>query len=565
MAALREAVLGRFREARTPSLAVAVARDGRILWEEGFGWADRETGLPATAHTPYAIASISKPLTATAVMVLRDRGAIGLDDRINDHLGEARLTARVGDAGRATVRRVANHTSGLPIHHRFFPRNRPARPPPMRETIRRYGHLMAEPGERFQYSNLGYGILELVIARVSGRSYEQFMRDEVFRPLGMAHSAVGIAPDLQGIAAARYGGDGRRLPDYDFDHRGGSAVFASAHDLALFGLFHVKAAAGHQARILSERSLDEMHAPSARRGEGGAYGIGWEVGRHASGRALVVHRGGMPGVSAALALVPSAKLVVVALANARSDLPHEVVEQVLAEFLPWLPPGIERARAALRVDAARASERFRPPRPLQGSWRGAVHTYEGRVPLALCVERSGPLRVRLGAQPERSLLAPEFREGRLVGRLGGDLGTSDTPRGTQVLLLSLRPRGKTLSGPMTALFDTAPGFPAALSHWVELSRTGEACGPEAAPATVGRPPLAGPEVLVIDDARRSRAGQERSSMPLYEFHCRNCQKDFTQALTLRDFEQKSYACPGCQSRDVEQVFENVQVITSKKS
>ena len=96
-------------EDKVPSMAVAVAREGEILWERGFGLADREGGCPATEHTSYALASISKSLTATALMVLVQRQLIDLDAPVNDYLEEIKVRARVGDAGKATVRRVASH------------------------------------------------------------------------------------------------------------------------------------------------------------------------------------------------------------------------------------------------------------------------------------------------------------------------------------------------------------------------------------------------------------------------------------------------------------------------
>src|SRR5689334_12896661 len=104
-----------------PSIAVAVAHQGQIVWEEGFGWADREKRILASSHTMYSLASISKPITATGLMILRERGVLDLDRPIDDYLGEAKVVARVGDAEMATVRRVANHTSGLPLHYHFFP------------------------------------------------------------------------------------------------------------------------------------------------------------------------------------------------------------------------------------------------------------------------------------------------------------------------------------------------------------------------------------------------------------------------------------------------------------
>ena len=243
---------------RVPSISVAVARDGHILWEEGFGWADREKRVAANQHTMYSVASISKPFTATGLMTLVEQKRIDLDRPINQYLGKAQLRARVGNAEDATVRRVANHTSGLPFHYQFFYQDEPFRPPSMDETIRRYGNLVTMPGEKWEYSNLGYGILDYVIARVSGESYDDYMRQAVFLKLGLTHTSVGIGPGLEKFAAVRYGSDGLPLPFFDFDHRGASAIYSSAHDLVRFGMFHLGAHLPGQTQILSDSSLAEM-------------------------------------------------------------------------------------------------------------------------------------------------------------------------------------------------------------------------------------------------------------------------------------------------------------------
>src|SRR5579872_1053556 len=196
-------------ERSIPSLTIAVVQGNAVLWEEGFGWADRECRIAATPHTLYSMASISKPITATALMILKERGLLDLDHPINDYLGDSKLRAWVGNAEDATVRRVANHTSGLPMHYQFFYQDEPHQPPPVGETIRRYGNLVTVPGERFQYSNLGYGLLSEVIARLSGKSYADFLREELFLPLGMLRSSVNIGPGLERFQAQRYGSDGR--------------------------------------------------------------------------------------------------------------------------------------------------------------------------------------------------------------------------------------------------------------------------------------------------------------------------------------------------------------------
>ena len=113
----------------TASIAVAVARNGRIIWEEGFGFADIERRTPATPTTLYSMASISKPLTATGVMKLVEQGKIDLDRPANDYLGSAKITGLAGSASDATVRRVMSHTAGLPLHYRFFYEGRIGHPP----------------------------------------------------------------------------------------------------------------------------------------------------------------------------------------------------------------------------------------------------------------------------------------------------------------------------------------------------------------------------------------------------------------------------------------------------
>src|SRR5262249_30228815 len=112
--AVREEIRRRMVQQSVPSVSVAVARGERSLWEEGFGWADRENRRRATPHTPYTLGSASKPITATALMVLVERKQLALDRPINDYLGDAKLRARVGDASQATLQRVAQHTAGLP-------------------------------------------------------------------------------------------------------------------------------------------------------------------------------------------------------------------------------------------------------------------------------------------------------------------------------------------------------------------------------------------------------------------------------------------------------------------
>jgi CubicO group peptidase (beta-lactamase class C family) len=323
-------------EQDVPSLAVAVARDGKIIWEEGFGWADREKRIPATEHTMYSLASISKPITATGLMVLVERGLVDLDGPTDDYLGEAKLNGRAFDASRATVRLVANHTAGLPLHYQFFYEDEPYRRPEMDETIRRYANLVTPPGERSQYSNLGYGIIDYVLERISGKSYPDFMREEVFVPLGLTRMSVNIGPGLEEFTATRYTPDGLPYPFYDFDHPGGSAVFASAHDLVRFGMFHLKNHLADQRQIITDASIDRMHMPTSHEEDGSGYGIGWASRTNKKGLKVVSHSGGMGGVSTNLQLLPDQNAAIVVLCNGSSSLPFDISQQIIAVLAPGM-------------------------------------------------------------------------------------------------------------------------------------------------------------------------------------------------------------------------------------
>jgi CubicO group peptidase (beta-lactamase class C family) len=461
-----------------PSIAVAVARDGKIIWEEGFGWADKEKQIRATEHTMYSTASVSKPITATGLMVLVEAGKINLDRPIDEYLGAVKLRGRAGDASQATVRRVANHTAGLPMHSHFFYDDEKYPPPSMDETIRRYGNLVTIPGEKMEYSNLGYGILGYVIARTSGKPYEDFMRDQVFRKLGLTNMSVVTRADAAGVRAARYGSDGSPLPVCDFDHRGSAAVYASAHDLVRFGLFHLKAHLADQERILSDASIDEMQRATVQGQRGPGYGIGWTVleptaGYTPSGYRAIFHTGGMRGASTVLWLIPDEKVAVVVLCNGLHSLPFEISAQILTTLLPkWknpLPPW-QQPPAADRPA-------FHPPAELTGAWSGKLATYKADLPFSLRITESGEVEAQLGDQAKTTFEQPRWENGELSGRMQGDIGTEDANRGPPYFLLfKLKLRGNVLNGSATAIHSSGSspsaraGVDTLLTQWVEVRR-----------------------------------------------------------------------------------------------
>lgn len=477
---VRERIAKGLVDTNLPSIAVAVARDGQIIWEQGFGWADRENRVPASEHTLYSIASVSKPITATGLMVFKERKKIDLDKPINEYLGEAKLLARVGDAATATVRRVANHTSGLPLHYQFFYADETYKPPTREETIRRYGNLVTAPGERFQYSNLGYGVLDYVVERAAGKKFADAMREEVFLPLGMTHTSIDVTPGLEPHQAIRYTPEGRRIPFYDFDHPGASAVYASAHDLARFAMFHMKEHLADQRAILSDAAIDEMQTPTSAADGRAGYGVGWGVSDSARGYRTVSHSGGMPGVATYCTFVPSKRVAVVVLSNSRSPLVSYVQDMIFKILLPER----NKEKDVATDTAAKSPEQPSPPpgSALPGQWKGRLVTYKKEFPLVLTIKEVGDVHLKLGDQLETLLSGSSYQGGYLRGRFAGDLDHEDARgRGYQVQL-ELKLRDQVLNGPATATTLPDRYGSSAVTYWVELKRETPAPEKKAEPA-----------------------------------------------------------------------------------
>ena len=170
-------------------------------------------------------------------------------------------------------------------------------------------------------------------------------------------------PRCRSSRRCAYGTDGLPIPFYGFDHPGGSAVYASAHDLVRFGMFHVKSRLPDQKPILSDGAIDDMQQATADAGAGQGYGIGWATNEYSGGRRSVSHTGGMGGVSTALRLFPAEKIVIVVLTNAGS---HPVAGQVMDDIVKAVLPD------AVRKPAGQCRRRRPLNRPPNLSGRGAA-------------------------------------------------------------------------------------------------------------------------------------------------------------------------------------------------
>jgi CubicO group peptidase (beta-lactamase class C family) len=457
-------------ENNIPSFSVAVSRRGKIIWERGFGWADVEGRVPATPHTVYAIASISKPITATGLMILVERDKVKLDAPINTYLSSNGLRARIGDADQATVRRVLQHNAGLPLHSDFVFPGDPRKEASLEDAIKLHGYLFSLPGERFQYSNLGYGILAQVIAQKSAQSFAEFLESSVFAKLGMAHTSVYLAPHLKRYEAKRYLSNGKVLPPLAMDTPGAGGIYSSADDLIKFAMFHLKDHLADQDKILSDTAIEAMQVVAQKDGKAGdlpdargEYGLGWRVRVQSDGHTVVSHLGGMPGVRTALELVTDEDVAVVVLSNLGTggtitspvlSVRDEILKAVLSE---WKPPHSNVEPLSQSLDA------------LVGIWRGTIHTNAGQEALAMRVVKSGQVSAAIGTGAFVEVSGPAYRNGWLEGAFAGKLNASDLRwRKNYNIGLSLKLRGGVLSGAATAESQDDRGFE--LTYWAELRR-----------------------------------------------------------------------------------------------
>jgi CubicO group peptidase (beta-lactamase class C family) len=451
-------------EEHIPAVAVAVAKDGRIVWEEGFGWANVARQVPTTPHTMFSVASVTKPMTATAVMRLVEEGRVHLDRPANDYLGDVKLRSGAWSPAGATVRRVLSHTAGLPFHYEWVYQGESHRARTGDEAIARYGVLVAPPGAVFQYSNIGYGVLGAILERVSGRRYADFMRAEVFRPLGMSHTVVSNGAELGDTAAVRYANEREAYPPYDLDTPAGGAVYSSVHDLVRFGMFHLGNRVAGQQRILRDSTRRAMQQPATSGLVGDQYGFGWLVDNH-DGHLRVFHPGDMPGVRARLNLYPDENVVVAVIANQYTESVDRVADAVAAALLPRraaTQPGREARVAA----GAAADAPFTAPPELLGEWAGQITTADGTtVPLILRVQPDGDVHVQLGDELRTLLNDISFEHGRLVGRFAGTMPGEDARRHPHSVLLTMWLRDGKLAGAATAQSDHF-----ALSSYVELKK-----------------------------------------------------------------------------------------------
>ncbi len=289
--------------------AFLVARDGEVLLEEAQGLADRERGMRNTLDTKFRIGSMNKMFTAVATLQLVENGELALDDRIGKHLPDY---PNKDVASKVTVRHLLTHTGGTgDFFGPEFDRNR--------ETLRDHSDYVKlfgargprfEPGARFEYSNYGFVLLGALIESVTGRSYYDVVRENVFVPSGM--TSTDSLPESEDVmdrstGYTRESPDGRWAPNTDsLPWRGTSAGggYSTVGDLMRFG------EALRAGTLISDATLAEATSPQSEV----PYGHGLDMRGEGSLRSYG-HGGGAPGMNGELRVFPALGYVVVILSN----------------------------------------------------------------------------------------------------------------------------------------------------------------------------------------------------------------------------------------------------------
>ncbi|HXI87961.1 MAG TPA: serine hydrolase domain-containing protein [Parvularculaceae bacterium] len=443
----REIITNAISDGGIPSIAIAVSRHGKIIWEEGFGVADAARHRRATAHTIYPLASVTKSLTSIGVMALAERGAVDIDRPVNLYLGKAKVWSPFWDVGEATVRRVATHTAGLPTYAETCYQDEPDCTVSPDLMIDRYAFVAWRPGDHFDYSNVGYGVMGEVLAHVAGRPYAEALRKTVFKPLGMRDCVT--MPNRRIIAT--YGPDGVASPAREDVQKGASSAACSVHDLVRFGMFSLKDHPAGAKAILSDEAIDRMQNDTVAADGGFRYGMGWWVNADQHGYRVVFGSGGTADRGALLYLVPTEDIAVAVLMNTgdATGVSGKIADEVLAALLPAYGESLHAPQAAPPEETAPENRLT----TLAGEWKGTIKTFEGDRNLEFVVDADGSARVSVGESP----LVPAPRA-RLVNDTllfrsfdAADLGTPDSNRRLHRLGFELHPSGDAYVGAVTVV------------------------------------------------------------------------------------------------------------------
>ncbi len=442
-----------------PSIAVAVARKGKIIWMEALGWANREKKKKATPQTMYKLASIGKSITATAVMVLVEQGKIDLDAPLNKYIAPQGLRNHDGTPSTATVRQLLHFTAGIP-HGWSMYKDHSAPLLPLKTFVQRYGVSTLPPGEKQIYSNLNYQVAEYLIERVSGMSYAQFLETAVFTPLGLKHMSVSPEAEKLPDTAAGYNQNMKAEVFKPMEPVSSLGIFASVRDLLGFGMFHLKNRLPKGKAILRDKTLDLMHY--ANQVPGGPpnqrmMALGWGNLDLGDGHTMLLTNGGAGGACSALFLEPSRDIAVACLTNMTSS--NRITDELALEIMDALVPSFAQRFGKVRQDYMKANfGPFQPTPGRMGQWEGEINTYEGSIPVSMTFQPDGDIHIQLKDQYKTLLHDPGMEEGFLRGSFYGTVFKKETQDRLHNITLRIRLKDKTIQGSVSVYYENDRGY-----------------------------------------------------------------------------------------------------------
>lgn len=337
---------------RMVGAAVGVVKDGKVLLEAGYGVRELHSQKPVTEHSLFHMASISKPFTATAVMQLVEGGKLALEDDIRQHLPELRVENPFG--GAITVRQMLSHTSGFPDVMDYEWHRAESEDDALEKYVRELDiRLLFKPGDRVRYSNMAYEVLGHLVHRVSGQLFEDYQKEHVLNPPGMAASTFFAMQVLDEFRNTPHTCDlDLHVSDvypYNRKHAPSSTLHSSAHEMNRWALAHLAYVSGGRTPILSPELHELMWMPVMSAGRADqpdkCAGLGWFIDQH-RGQRIIYHGGHDTGFMSCLILVPEAQIGVTLMTNTE---PQEIelmalgILDIAAGLEPeWVKPHILR-------------------------------------------------------------------------------------------------------------------------------------------------------------------------------------------------------------------------------
>lgn len=379
-----------------PGLSLAVVQDGKPVKVAGYGQATREPVARATPETVYQIGSISKQFIAAGILRLNADGKVGLDDPIRQYLEDAPDSWQP-----ITIRQLLNHTAGLV---RETPGMQLKAQPDIDAIRAAYALPLAfAPGEKWQYSNLGYFVLAEVISRRAQMPWPQYVQTQVFTPLGMAAThttAEAAGPQVATGYNWMETGDYQKTPVFP-GVRPSGAFASTVRDLAKWD------AALYSDAVLSSAQRELMWTPAKLTdGSEKPYGFGWELAKIGKHR-VAKHAGTMLGFRSQILRLPDDRLTIIILANATNAVPEKIAQGIATHYLPDLKADLPKR--SIGKLPAETLDRYAGRYKLGGSRLLTVARREDKLAVSMALPAPGPDTAALvkGVSMEVALLTPE--------------------------------------------------------------------------------------------------------------------------------------------------------------